>query len=127
MVARADLAPLRRGGVRRRTACGVALRSGNGGVVDADAVELHCHSAFSFLDGASLPEQLVLTAAELGYRAVPLTDHNRLYGAIAFAHAAKQHGLQAITGAEVALTDAPHVTLPAETPQGDAKLCHLRT
>jgi error-prone DNA polymerase len=95
--------------------------------VDADAVELHCHSAFSFLDGASLPEQLVLTAAELGYRAVALTDHNGLYGAMAFAQAAKQHGVQAITGAEVTLTDGAHVTLLAETPQGYANLCRLLT
>jgi len=88
---------------------------------------LHCHSAFSFLDGASLPEQLVLTAAELGYRAVALTDHNGLYGAMAFAQAAKQHGVQAITGAEVTLTDGAHVTLLAETPQGYANLCRLLT
>jgi error-prone DNA polymerase len=88
---------------------------------------LHCHSAFSFLDGASLPEQLVLTAVELGYRAVALTDHNGLYGAMAFAQAAKQHGLQAITGAEVTLTDGAHVTLLAETPQGYANLCRLLT
>ena len=96
-------------------------------MVDADAVELHCHSAFSFLDGASLPEQLVLTAAELGYRAVALTDHNGMYGAMVFAQAAKQHGLQAITGAEVTLTDGAHVTLLAETPQGYANLCRLLT
>jgi error-prone DNA polymerase len=89
--------------------------------------ELHCHSAFSFLDGASLPEQLVLTAAELGYRAVALTDHNGLYGAMAFAQAAKRHGVQAITGAEVTLSDGAHVTLLAETPQGYANLCRLLT
>ena len=47
--------------------------------------ELHCHSAFSFLDGASLPEQLALTAADLGYPALALTDHNGLYGSMAFA------------------------------------------
>ncbi|MGZ4237123.1 MAG: PHP domain-containing protein, partial [Solirubrobacteraceae bacterium] len=39
-------------------------------------VELHCHSAFSFLDGASLPDELVPTAQELGYKALALTDHN---------------------------------------------------
>src|SRR5207253_10295280 len=43
-------------------------------------VELHCHSAYSFLDGASLPEQLALTASQLGYFALALTDHNGLYG-----------------------------------------------
>jgi len=45
-------------------------------------VELHCHSAFSFLDGASLPEQLALTASQLGYSALALTDHNGLYGSM---------------------------------------------
>src|SRR2546425_6698088 len=86
-------------------------------------VELHCHSAFSFLDGASLPEQLALTAAQLGYPALALTDHNGLYGSMAFAHEAKQLGLQAITGAEGTLLDGSHVTLLAETPAGYANLC----
>ena len=43
-------------------------------------VELHAHSAFSFLDGASLPDELVGAAAKLGYRALALTDHNGVYG-----------------------------------------------
>ena len=90
-------------------------------------VELHAHSAFSFLDGASLPEQLVLEAAELGYPALALTDHNGLYGSMAFAQAAKHCGVQAITGAEVTLLDGTHVTLLAETPQGYANLCRLLT
>src|SRR3970282_289036 len=90
-------------------------------------IELHCHSAFSFLDGASLPEHLVLEAQTLGYPALALTDHNGLYGSMAFAQAAKQMGLQAITGAEVTLLDGSHVTLLAETPQGYANLCRLLT
>jgi len=90
-------------------------------------VELHCHSAFSFLDGASLPEHLVLEAQALGYPALALTDHNGLYGSMAFAQAAKQMGLQAITGAELTLLDGSHVTLLAETPQGYANLCRLIT
>src|SRR3989442_14601364 len=77
-------------------------------------IELHCHSAFSFLDGASLPEQLALTASQLGYPALALTDHHGLYGSMAFAQEAKQLGLQAITGAELTLLDGSHVTLPAE-------------
>src|SRR5213079_1654433 len=89
--------------------------------------ELHCHSAFSFLDGASLPEQLALTASQLGYTGVALTDHNGLYGSMAFAHEAKQLGLQAITGAELTLRDGSHVTLLAETPDGYANLCRLIT
>jgi error-prone DNA polymerase len=91
--------------------------------------ELHCHSAFSFLDGASLPEDLVATAQSLGYSALALTDHNGLYGSMTFAQAAKSLGLQAITGAEVTLLDGDgaHLTLLAETPQGYANLCRLLT
>jgi len=66
-------------------------------------VELHAHSGFSFLDGASHPEELVLRAKELGYPALALTDHNGLYGSMEFARAAKEEGLQAITGAEVSI------------------------
>src|SRR6266566_1260767 len=90
-------------------------------------IELHCHSAFSFLDGASLPEQLALTAAQLGYPALALTDHNGLYGSMAFAQEAKHLGLQAITGSEVTLLDGSHVTLLVETPEGYANLCRLIT
>src|SRR5438128_1516316 len=90
-------------------------------------VELHCHSTFSFLDGASLPEQLALTAANLGYQALALTDHNGIYGAMAFAQEAKSLGLQAITGAELTLLDGSHVTILAETPEGYANLCRLIT
>jgi len=90
-------------------------------------VELHCHSAFSFLDGASSPEALVHRAVQLGYPALALTDHNGLYGSMAFAQAAKHEGLQPITGAEVTLLDGEHVTLLAETPQGYANICRLIT
>ena len=68
-------------------------------------VELHCHSGFSFLDGASHPEELVLRAKELGYPALALTDHNGLYGSMEFAHAARDAGIQPVTGAEVTLRD----------------------
>ncbi|HWP36498.1 MAG TPA: DNA polymerase III subunit alpha, partial [Gemmatimonadales bacterium] len=90
-------------------------------------IELHCHSAFSFLDGATLPEHLVLEALSLGYPALALTDHNGLYGSMAFAQAATQMGLQAITGSEITLLDGSHVTLLAETPRGYANLCRLIT
>ncbi len=90
-------------------------------------IELHCHSAFSFLDGASLPEQLALTASQLGYPALALTDHNGLYGSMAFAQGTQKLGLQAITGAELTLLDGAHVTLLAETPEGYANLCRLIT
>jgi error-prone DNA polymerase len=90
-------------------------------------IELHCHSAFSFLDGASLPEALIHEATRLGYPVLALTDHNGLYGSMTFAQQAKQVGLQAITGAEVTLLDGSHVTLLAETPRGYANLCRLLT
>jgi error-prone DNA polymerase len=67
-------------------------------------VELHCHSAYSFLDGASQPEELAARAAELGYEALALTDHDGVYGSLEFAHAAKAFGVRSITGAEVTLS-----------------------
>ncbi len=90
-------------------------------------VELHCHSAYSFLDGASLPEELAVRAAELGYEALALTDHDGVYGSLEFAHAAKALGLRAITGAEVTLDGGTHVTLLCETPRGYANLCLILT
>jgi error-prone DNA polymerase len=111
--------------------------------------ELHCHSAFSFLDGASQPEELAARAAELGYEALALTDHDGLYGSLEFAHAAKFFGVRPITGAEVTLsrvgsTERPgsggaglagagagkggaHVTLLVESRRGYANLCRLLT
>jgi error-prone DNA polymerase len=90
-------------------------------------VELHAHSAYSFLDGASLPEELAVQAAELGYGALALTDHDGLYGSLEFAHAAKAFGVHPITGAEVTLADRSHVTLLVETTRGYANLCRLLT
>src|ERR1041385_6796217 len=77
----------------------------------APYVELHAHSAYSFLDGASLPEELAARAAELGYDALALTDHDGVYGSLEFANAAKHFGVRAITGAEVSLDGGAHVTL----------------
>jgi len=57
--------------------------------------ELHAHSAFSFLDGASLPDELAAAAAELGYEAMALTDHNSVSGSMEFAQAAGALGLRA--------------------------------
>lgn len=90
-------------------------------------VELHCHSGFSFLDGASHPEELVLRAKELGYPALALTDHDGLYGSMEFAQAAKHWGLQPITGAEITLDGDHHVTLLVESPAGYGNLCRLIT
>jgi error-prone DNA polymerase len=90
-------------------------------------VELHCHSAFSFLDGSSSPEELAIRAEALGYSALALTDRNGLYGSMTFAQIAADLGLQAITGAEVTLHDGTHLTLLAETRTGYANLCRLLT
>src|SRR5439155_23904495 len=90
-------------------------------------VELHAHSSYSFLDGASLPEELAVRAAELGYPALALTDHDGVYGSLEFAYAAKHFGVRPITGAEVTLDGGAHVTLLVETPQGYANLGRLLT
>src|SRR5947207_7836980 len=90
-------------------------------------VELHAHSAYSFLDGASQPEELAARAAELGYPALALTDHDGVYGSLEFAHAAKYFGVRPITGAELTLADRSHVTLLVETQQGYSNLCRLVT
>jgi len=89
--------------------------------------ELHCHSAYSFLDGASPPDELLAEAHRLGLPALALTDTNGIYGSLAFAHAAQPLGLQAITGAEITLTDGRHLILLAETAQGYTNLCRLLT
>src|SRR5438034_6000117 len=90
-------------------------------------VELHAHSAYSFLDGASQPEELAARASELGYEALALTDHDGVYGSLEFAHAAKTFGVRPITGTEISLAGGAHVTLLVETPAGYANLCRLLT
>ena len=67
-------------------------------------IELHASSAFSFLDGASLPEALIDRAAALGYPALALLDRDGVYGAPRFHLAAKRAGLKAIIGAELSIT-----------------------
>jgi error-prone DNA polymerase len=111
----------------------------------AGYIELHCHSYFSLLDGASSPETLIDRAASLGYPALALTDHDGLYGAVRFWKAAQQRGIKALIGAEVSLAaiahrprshpsgaghqlgeeDEHHLTLLAETKEGYANLCRL--
>ncbi|RPI56968.1 MAG: DNA polymerase III subunit alpha, partial [Chloroflexi bacterium] len=94
-------------------------------------VELHCHSYYSLLDGASSPEVLVTQAVALGYPALALTDHQGLYGIVRFWQAAREQGLKPIAGAEVDLAGADaggrghHLTLLAETQKGYANLCRL--
>jgi error-prone DNA polymerase len=88
-------------------------------------VELHCHSAFSFLDGASLPDELVPAALELGYEALALTDHNSVSGSMEFAASAQGLGLRAIHGAEVDLDDGRHLTLLVLDAIGWSSLCRV--
>jgi error-prone DNA polymerase len=100
--------------------------SGRQGVGPSYA-ELHCHSAYSFLDGASPPEELLAEAHRLGYPALALTDRNGLYGSLTFAQAAQPLGIQAITGAAVTLSDGSQLILLAESPRGYTNLCRLLT
>ncbi|HYY74022.1 MAG TPA: PHP domain-containing protein, partial [Solirubrobacterales bacterium] len=93
-------------------------------------VELHTHSAYSFLDGASAPEELAARAAELGYDALALTDHDGVWGAMEFAQACKAFGVRPIVGAELAVTRgtrAFHLTLLVESRAGWRNLCRLIT
>ncbi len=91
--------------------------------------ELHAHSNFSFLDGASSPEALLEEAARLGLDAIALTDHDGFYGAARFAEAAEQVGVRTVFGAELSLglpspqqgvpdPDGSHLLLLAEGPAG---------
>ncbi|HWE57713.1 MAG TPA: PHP domain-containing protein, partial [Acidimicrobiales bacterium] len=64
--------------------------------VEMPYAELHCHSNFSFLDGASHPEELVEEAARLGLETLALTDHDGLYGVVRFAEAARAVGLPTV-------------------------------
>ncbi|MEA2271766.1 MAG: error-prone polymerase [Solirubrobacteraceae bacterium] len=96
-------------------------------MTSAPYVELHCHSAFSFLDGASLPEELVGAARERGHHTLALTDHNSVAGAMEFSQAAKGLGLRALVGAEVDLDDGRHLTLLVARPLGWSNLCRLLT
>jgi error-prone DNA polymerase len=94
--------------------------------------ELHAHSAYSFLDGAGTPEELVEEAARLDLRAIALTDHNGLYGVVRFAEAAKELDMRTVFGAELSLgagarTDepdppGPHLLVLARGPEGYRRL-----
>src|SRR6476646_8270313 len=85
-------------------------------------VELHCHSAYSFGDGASAPEELAQTAAALGHEALALTDHDGVWRAMGFAQACKALGVRPIGGAQSANPGSPghrvHLTLLVESREG---------
>ena len=106
----------------------------------APYVELHAHCNYSLLEGASSIDELVETARAQGHRALALTDHDGMFGAMEFARAAKEAGLRPITGLELTLSHPPdaaadgdaaalprrsHLTLLAENQRGYANLCRL--
>lgn len=92
-----------------------------------DYAELHCHSYYSFHDGASSLEELLLRAKELGYRALAVTDHDNLCGAMRLAQVARSLDMRGIIGAELTLKGGHHVTLLAKDRQGYGNLCRLIT
>ncbi len=105
---------------------------------DSPYVELHCHSAYSFLDGVSLPEELAQRAGELGYTALALTDHNSVSGSMELAQVAADCGVRAIHGAEVDVAAdslpgtqsgsvARHITLLVRDERGWSNLCRILT
>jgi len=98
--------------------------------------ELHCHSNFSFLDGASHPEELVEEAVRLGLDALAITDHDGMYGVVRFAEAAAAHGLPTVFGTELSLNltapqngfadpEGTHLLVLARDPEGYARLCRV--
>lgn len=89
--------------------------------------ELHAHSQYSFLDGASAPEVLAARAAELGMGALAVTDHQGLYGAVKHRVACAEAGIRPIYGAAVTMEDGGCLTLPVEDASGWGNLCRLLT
>jgi error-prone DNA polymerase len=93
-------------------------------------VELHCHSVFSLLDGASEPEELAARAVALGMPALALTDHDDLGGAVRFSQAAQALGLGGILGAELTVLaggERTHLVALAESREGYGNLSALIT
>jgi error-prone DNA polymerase len=96
-------------------------------------VELHCHSAYSFAHGSSLPQELVEHAGDLGYTSMALTDHNSLSGAMEFAIAARDSPVRAIYGTALTVIQPDswegvrHLTLLVRDSHGWRNLCRLLT
>ncbi|MFM2436463.1 MAG: error-prone polymerase, partial [Actinomycetota bacterium] len=98
----------------------------------SDYAELHCRSNFSFLFGASHPEQLVEAAIKMQLSALALTDRNGLYGVVRFAQAARALGLPTLFGAELLCTESKNssqadIVIIADGPSGYARLSHAIT
>ena len=88
-------------------------------------IELHCHSSFSLLDGASTPQALVNRVFGLGMNALALTDHDAVYGAIRFDKAAREAGIHPVFGAELTFEGGHHLTMLVENEIGWQNLCWL--
>ena len=89
--------------------------------------ELHAHSSYSFCDGASLPAELATRAAEYGYEAFALTDHDNVCGAMELAQACKDIGVRPIHGAELTIDGVGHLGVLVESQEGWHNLCRLLT
>ena len=98
--------------------------------------ELHAHSGFSFLDGASDPEELVVEATRLGLSGLALCDHHGLYGVVRFSEAARALGLASVFGSEITLDalddrvgvpdpSGDHLVVLARSPEGYASLSRM--
>jgi error-prone DNA polymerase len=88
-------------------------------------VPLWCKSNYSFLEGASHPEELIQTAAELGLPAIAVTDRNGVYGMVRAFDAARQRGIKLVTGSQVSISDGSSVVLLARDRAGYAAMCRL--
>jgi error-prone DNA polymerase len=88
-------------------------------------VPLWCKTNFSFLEGASHPEELVETAAGLGLPAIAITDRNGVYGMVRAFDAAREHGIRLITGSQVSIDDGSTLVLLAQDRAGYGRLCRL--
>src|SRR5215831_19848631 len=120
----------------RNSRCAVShlLRRSSGSLVRAGSlrlsatyIELHAGSAFSFLEGGSLPEEFIGAAAEYGMPAMALLDRDGVYGAPRFHLAAKKAGIQAHIGAEVTSTTGVRYPLLVKNRAGYQNLCRLMT
>src|SRR5512136_2571694 len=97
------------------------------GIKRLSYAELHCHSYYSFHDGASSLEELLLRAKALGYHALALTEHDNLCGAMRFAQLARSVEIQGVIGAEATLKGGYHITLLVRDRKGYGNLCRLIT
>ena len=96
-------------------------------VQKVDYAELHCITNFSFLEGASHPDELVSRAGELGYRALAITDRNSLAGVVRAHTAATQSDIKLLVGAEIVSIDAAPLVLLATDRQAYGRLTQLIT